>query len=203
MSARAEIATEYGMCHADIMDEVARDLKGIGYIDLMALFGIESPGRLNGKDYAGGLNIYGHDQGGIFSTANGSVTIGDVTYPKGSNIEVTDSNSVIFYMRIGDDPNQDNGMGPGQITYAQDLSDGRTGGLFRLMAEEGLAPHIARDNIFYSARTLRDLIKANGGDKVLAAAKYNGGASNPNFTYGRKYAMQFDIWDARLARARA
>lgn len=104
-----------------------------------------------------GLNIYGHDWGGVYSTASGPVTIGGVTYPTGSDIPVTRANYESFLGMVlnGDVPRPgvtSNGVGPAQITYpgffvqarqdGVDLSDPLANMVFGLRL---LAGYLGRD----------------------------------------------------------
>lgn len=106
---------------------------------------------------SGGKNIYGHDGGGLFSTASGPVTIGGTTYPQGSNIPVTDSNFKEFESRLLSGGTirpgvTSNGVGPAQITYWSLFPDARRRGF-------NLADPV--DNIAYGAEILRRYL---GGD---------------------------------------
>jgi len=141
---------------------------------------------------SGGRNIYGHDKGGALSTNGRSVTVQGKTYKPGSTIPVTPANAGIFLLIIGTGA-LSNGMGPSQITYARDLPDGRTGGYFRQMLEEGLLPWDAEDNMFFGLRILKGHYNANGHSWMKAGASYNG-----RDEYGRDLAAKIEDWTDRL-----
>lgn len=125
-----------------------------------------------------GRNIYGHDLGGALSTGRGPVTVAGHTYDRGEDIPVTPANAGIFLLMIGAG-HRSNGMGPGQITYANDLPDGRTGGFFRQMLDAGLLPWDPTDNLTFAFRKLKNLLDA-GYDAAEAGTIYNAG----NLTHG-------------------
>lgn len=141
---RIDIASEH-IENADIVAEASR-AAGLGYAIACAFV----------KKESGGRNIYGHDHGGIFSTATGPVRIGEAVYLKGADIEVTHANFGVFLIKMACGL-KSNGVGPMQITYAGELPDGRTGGFFRQMLEDqDLDPAEPFDNMLFGFRKLKE-----------------------------------------------
>ena len=128
-----------------------------------------------------GLNIYGHDWGGVYSTASGPVTIGGTTYPTGSDIPVTRDNYLSFLGLVlnGDVPRPgvtSNGVGPAQITYpgffvqarqdGVDLSDPLANMVFGLRL---LAGYLGRDYTRTSVEEAGTLYNAGSLDNGVNA----------------------------------
>lgn len=134
-----------------------------------------------------GLNQYGHDRGGVFS----SIGMG-----KPADNKVTEANFQDFYRRVlnGGIPN---GVGPAQITYAgEKLGGRRDGGFFRLMLERGLKPWEPEDNIYFGLELINGYVRASGGNLVAAGLAYNGSES-----YGVELASRVQTWRRLLAGA--
>ena len=106
MATPTEILTTGGLANADLIVQAA-SATGLPLPILAAMVQKES----------GGQNVYGHDAGGVYSTLYGSVTVEGVTYGKGANIPVTQSNFAEFRRQVIDNGKTSNGVGPCQITY--------------------------------------------------------------------------------------
>lgn len=128
-----------------------------------------------------GLNIYGHDWGGVYSTASGPVTIGGTTYPTGSDIPVTRANYLSFLDLLLSGNAQrpgvvSNGVGPAQITYygfhvqarqdGVDLSDPLANMVFGLRL---LAGYLGRDYTRTSVEEAGTLYNAGSLDNGVNA----------------------------------
>lgn len=144
-----------------------------------------------------GRNIYGHDKGGALSTRGRPVTVCGETHPAESSIEVTPANYKVFLIMIGAGATS-NGVGPGQITYARELPDGRSGGYHRLAAEEGLDLAHPEDNAFFSLRLFKAHLDGRSGNVTEAGTLYNAGNLRSGVNgYGLALAKRADDWQAR------
>lgn len=178
---RIAVMTRHGLDNAaDI--HAAAEVTGVPLRYAAALFEKESGGR----------NIYGHDWGGALSTVGQSVTVCGVKYPLGSDIPVTAANFGIFLIQLYNG-RISNGVGPGQITYAGELPDGRSGGYFRLMLEDGLLPWVPLDNMTFALRELKARFDTSQRWRE-AGARYNGGS--------RPGARAYEYADDLVAKAR-
>jgi hypothetical protein len=197
-AAKVAYATEHGIENAAAAMDAARHA-GIGFAPALALLCMESPDAKRGV--AGGANIYGHDLGGVFSTAGKVVEVCGKTYLSGANVPVTPANAGIFLGRVFDPRETSNGMGPCQITYAQPLPDGRWGGYFRQMLESDLLPWVPEDNMLFGFRVLK-VNHDHAQSWEAAAAAYNGGTrwqDNPRaVAYGAKFARWRGVWRVRF-----
>jgi hypothetical protein len=142
-----------------------------------------------------GKNIYGHDVGGALSTRDNSVTVCGVTYPKGSNIPVTPANAAVFLIMVAAG-HKSNGMGPGQVTYAADLPDGKSLGYFRQMLERDMLPWKPLHNMQFCLEKIMELYNQSH-DWALAGGHYNGG-TKPDMVYGNAFKKRIDTWNQRV-----
>lgn len=117
----------------------------------------------------GGLNIYGHDVGGVF-TAPGR-------HP------VTEENFAEFRRRI-DAGERSNGVGPMQITWK---------GFFPDAEKQGLKLWLPADNIMYGVSILAEYWRASKGDVFTVGKRYNGADS-----YGRATVELAKVWKVRV-----
>ena len=174
------IARGRGILHPKIAYLAAAEVE-LPYNAALAMLQMESADPAQGV--LGGANIYGHDKGGALSTAGRSVTVCGQTYPPNSNIKVNAANCAAFLIMIGAGA-KSNGVGPCQITYAGELPDGRSGGYFRQMTDQGLVPWNVYDNMQFGF-SLLEMLYARERDWSRAFGRYNGGTT-PNMTYGNK-----------------
>lgn len=128
-----------------------------------------------------GLNIYGHDAGGFYSTRSGPVTIDGVIYPQGSNVPVTRANylAALDMLRAGA---KSNGVGPGQATYGPSL----------LQAEaDGIDLSDPPQNMRWALDLLASYLQADYSQASveLSATRYNRG---PRETVVNQYGR--DVW---------
>lgn len=149
--ARITTATTGGIAHARQAADAAA-VVDLPYTAGLALLCTESADPAKG--IRGGANIYHHDRGGALSTIDGPVTVCGKTYPRGSNIEVTEANAGVYLILIASGEKGPNGIGPTGATYAATMADGRHGGIIRLMLEEELLPWNPLHNMIYGFRTI-------------------------------------------------
>ncbi len=133
----------------------------------------------------GGLNIYGHDRGGVFSLASG-------------NKEVTEENFAEFWKKVKAGATS-NGVGPMQITYR---------GHFPIMADLGLKAWVPADNIEYGIRVIAADYRAQrvAGKTVpqsfhYAATVYNLGSFKSTWPYGLDALDKAALWKQRVGTA--
>lgn len=167
--ARIEIATDtLRLDNADVIAVACREAK-IPFYVACALFLKESKGK----------NVWGHDAGGALS---------------GYERPVTKQGFLIFYWMVVEHGMTSNGVGPGQITYAGSLKNGRRdGGYFRLMEEQNLKPWDVHDNMLFSLTVLNNHYIANE-SWVTAGRLYNGALA-----YGQDLAKQIDFCKSILS----
>lgn len=185
--AKIDIATREGLRNADALARACERL-GLGYAAACTKVDMESNGD----------NIYGHDVGGALSTRNGAVTVCGKTYPRMSNIPVTHQNFAVFLMMMAAG-HKSNGVGPSQITYAGELPDGRTGGYFRMAADdENLDLVLPEDNFYFGLKRLKEHYD-NVGNWAQAATLYNAGnLRNGVNSYGRMFVVLHRRWRITL-----
>ncbi|MGO2751783.1 MAG: hypothetical protein ACTIA6_17165 [Pseudoclavibacter sp.] len=123
-----------------------------------------------------GANIYGHDLGGLFSSA----ALGK---PPGN--AVTEANFRTFTARVAAGETS-NGVGPAQITWP---------GYFPQAAREGFKLWLPEDNIRFGLRLFASHLRGSG-DIVEAGRAYNGARQ-----YGVDLAIMVTGWRNRLAGA--
>lgn len=179
LAKRVAIATKAGLDNAE---DIARAsiAAGVPFHLAAAIAEGESHGR----------NVYGHDLGGVFSTATGPVTIGDVTYPKGSSIPVTPANAALFLYLVGSGK-VSNGIGPFQLTYR---------GHFPIMLGQGLLPWVPYDNAYYALQVFAKYLENASGSINTAGAHYNGGGK-PGLRavqYGANLLARDTAWRKRF-----
>lgn len=170
--ARIEIATDtLRLDNADVMAVACREAK-IPFYVACALFLKESKGK----------NVWGRSDGSeaTFSGYPGPVTKGGYE---------------IFRWLVIENGWTSNGVGPGQITYAGSLKNGkRDGGYFRLMEEQGLKPWDVHDNMLFSLTVLNNHYIANESSWVTAGRLYNGALA-----YGQDLAKRIDFCKSILS----
>ncbi|MFV1840313.1 hypothetical protein VWY15_18995, partial [Phaeobacter sp. Ax3a-5a] len=151
---------------------------------------------------SGGLNVYGHDAGGVFSTRDGSVTVEGTVYSRGSNIVVTASNYAIFEDRVLT-PEGDlrpgvisNGVGPAQVTFHGFLHDARVKGFDLSDPEQNMTYALT----YILAPLLGGSYTQNS--VTMAATRYNAGptAREPN-SYGLLFWKRSEHYRLKLAGA--
>ena len=179
----AEIFAKHGLANADLIVQAA-SATGLPLAVLAAMVQKES----------GGQNVYGHDAGGVFSTLYGSVTVDGVTYGKGANIPVTQSNFAEFRRQVIDNGKASNGVGPCQITYWGFFAQNPTYEFWD-----------ALQNLKFGADLIKSYLAGDTSDASISAAgaRYNGG-TNPGakaLTYGADLLTKTKAWRARLAGA--
>lgn len=126
-----------------------------------------------------GLNVYGHDVGGVFSV-------------KGKNIEVTAENYAIFYDQVVNRKRRSNGVGPMQITYP---------GYFPLAKKQGFKLWDPYDNFVFGFNIIQTSLKNNYSDDSLnrAAQQYNSGSPSGAPSYGSSVVARSKTWKKILA----
>lgn len=124
-----------------------------------------------------GRNVYGHDRGGVFSTA---------ALGKPADNLVTEANFRTFVTEISKPGAVSNGVGPAQITYK---------GYFPDAAAKGFRLWHAEDNIRYGLGLFASHLRGSG-DIVEAGRAYNGARQ-----YGVDLAGMVPAWRGRLAGA--
>lgn len=124
-----------------------------------------------------GANIYGHDRGGVFSTA---------ALGKPADNLVTEDNFRDFRRRINQSGSISNGVGPAQITWKGYFPDAEAKGYKLWQAE---------DNIRYGLNLFAGHLRGSG-DIVEAGRAYNGARQ-----YGVDLAEMVGAWRNRLAGA--
>lgn len=124
-----------------------------------------------------GLNVYGNDRGGVYSTS-------DPARPN-PNV-VTRGNYAIFEKRVlaGE---TSNGVGPAQITWPGFIRDAR---------DRGISLWEPRPNMVYGLTLLRDYLAGDYSDDsiIRAGTRYNGARA-----YGIDLAAKAGTWSARLS----
>ena len=153
--------------------------------------------------------IYGHDRGGVFSTAEGPVVAAGITYSKGSAVPVTAANFAEFERRVlaGE---KSNGVGITQLTYAGPVrADGtREGGYLKMARDLKLELWNPYDNCRLGFRIMAGNVRraANAGlfghDRFqYAATVYNQG--NPTnwqtHPYGARFVTEYQRWRTALS----
>ena len=121
-----------------------------------------------------GLNIYGHDPGGVFAVVN-------------KNLEVTAENYAIFYNQVVDKKKRSNGVGPMQITYP---------GYFPLAKKQGIKLWEPFDNFVFGFRIILTSLHGDFSDTSLnrAAQSYNSGSPNGAPQYGASVVARSKTW---------
>lgn len=170
---RIQIAKDFGLAHVEQSALVCRSA-GLPFWASCTTSEKESMGQ----------NIWGHDEGGVFS---------DDEYDT-----VTARNYHAFIVKVMNGATS-NGVGPRQITWAGALvhctgGDGRNGGYFKDMADDGLLPWVPQDNIYFGDRLLARYKAAVEGRTWYSAARlYNGKES-----YARDWVDKANQWRERL-----
>lgn len=180
MATPTEILTTGGLVNADLIVQAA-SATGVPLAVLAAMVEKET----------GGKNIYGHDAGGVFSTLYGSVTVEGVTYGKGANIPVTQSNFAEFRRQVIDNGKTSNGVGPCQITYWGFFAQNPTYEFWD-----------ALQNLKFGADLIKSYLAGDTSDASISAAgaRYNGG-TNPGekaLAYGADLLTKTNAWRAKL-----
>ena len=151
-----------------------------------------------------GKNIYGHDDGGIYDTSFGPVTVDGVTYPKGANVPVSRTSYRAFLDKLlypatdtrAKRPNViSNGVGPMQITYWGYHWDARAAGIDLSNAAQ---------NIRYGMQIVAGYLKGDYSRTSIekAGTLYNAGTlANGINKYGIQIADKAEKWKAALAGA--
>ncbi|WP_424462862.1 hypothetical protein [Pseudoclavibacter helvolus] len=124
-----------------------------------------------------GRNVYGHDRGGVFSTA---------ALGKPHDNLVTEDNFRDFRRRINQSGSISNGVGPAQITWKGYFPDAEAKGYKLWQAE---------DNIRYGLNLFAGHLRGSG-DIVEAGRAYNGARQ-----YGVDLANMVAAWRRRLVGA--
>ena len=138
---------------------------------------------------SGGRNVYGHDIGGTYSTRDAEVVLDGVTYPRGSDVPVTEANYARFVALVAAGA-KSNGVGPAQITYR---------GYFPDAERRGLRLWVPEDNLTFGLQILVRHLAA-GRSVPEAGTLYNAGNLLAGVTdYGRDLAAKTDRWRALLA----
>lgn len=124
-----------------------------------------------------GLNVYGNDYGGVYSTA-------DPARP--SPNAVTRENYAIFEKRVFAGETS-NGVGPAQITWPGFIRDAR---------DRGISLWEPLPNMIYGLTLLRDYLAGDYSDESIinAGTRYNGAR-----VYGVDLAAKAGAWLARLS----
>lgn len=136
-----------------------------------------------------GKNVYGHDSGGTYSTRDAEVVLDGVTYPRGSDVPVTEANYARFTALVASGA-KSNGVGPAQITYR---------GYFPDAERRGLRLWVPEDNLTFGLQILARHLSA-GRSIAEAGTLYNRGNLTAGVTaYGRDLAAKTDRWRALLA----
>ena len=180
MATPTEILAAGGLVNADLIVQAA-SATGLPLPILAAMVQKES----------GGQNVYGHDAGGVFSTLYGSVTVEGVTYGKGANIPVTQSNFAEFRRQVIDNGKTSNGVGPCQITYWGFFAQNPTYEFWD-----------ALQNLKFGADLIKSYLAGDTSDASISAAgaRYNGG-TNPGekaLAYGADLLTKTNAWRASL-----
>ena len=151
-----------------------------------------------------GKNIYGHDDGGIYDTSFGPVTVDGVTYPKDANVPVSRTSYRVFldkllYPATGTRAKRpgvlSNGVGPMQITYWGYHWDARAAGIDLSDAAQ---------NIRYGMQLVAGYLKGDYSRTSIekAGTLYNAGTlKNGINDYGEEVADKAEKWKAALAGA--
>lgn len=185
---KIDIITKYGVQNADVIAEACRE------VDLPLAVGAALVGH-----ESGGKNIYGHDLGGALSTRGKAVAVCGKIYPEMSDIEVDYRNSVVFFLMIGAGA-KSNGLGLTQLTFADDLHDGRTGGFFRQAADDhDLDPVDPLQNcIMGLGHVLKPILVAQNWDLAKAGTVYNHGSMRDGINdYGLDFRRDVAAWETR------
>lgn len=136
-----------------------------------------------------GKNVYGHDSGGTYSTRDAEVVLDGVTYPRGSDVPVTEANYARFVALVASGA-KSNGVGPAQITYR---------GYFPDAERRGLRLWLPEDNLTFGLQIIARHLAA-GRSIAEAGTLYNAGNLTAGVTaYGRDLETKTDTWRARLA----
>lgn len=168
MASAVEVISGQGVQNAA---SIVRAAKAVGLEVAIAAAIIQKEGH--------GVNQYGHDAGGVFS----SRALGK---PADNLVTEENYNTFIVRVRAGE---ISNGVGPAQITWAGSIRNGRRdGGFFREMEEQGLKPWEPYDNIFFGLRMFAGYLR-NSGDIVASGEAYNG-----NRSYGVALAGMVTAW---------
>lgn len=183
MATPAEILAAGGLTNADLIVQAA-SATGLPLPILAAMVQKES----------GGQNVYGHDADGVFSTLYGSVTVEGVTYGKGANIPVTQSNFAEFRRQVIDNGKTSNGVGPCQITYWGFFAQNPTYEFWD-----------ALQNLKFGADLVKSYLAGDTSDASISAAgaRYNGGTTpgEKALAYGADLLTKTNAWRAKLASA--
>lgn len=164
-----KLIAEAGMANGAIIAQAAEDA-GVELAVALAIAERETKGQ----------HVYGHDTGGMFSTAAEPVTIEKVVYPKGYWIPVTRKNFLEFETQVMAGK-RSNGIGIFQITYAGALkSDGTRQGGYLKMARDldfDLSDPLSNARFALECVIAPDLKGRCDDDAILyAATKYNAGS---------------------------
>lgn len=116
-----------------------------------------------------GRNIYGHDRGGVFSTA---------ALGKPADNQVTEATFRIFAQRVANGETS-NGVGPAQITWPN---------YFSLAERRGIRMWVPEDNIRFGLNVFANHLRGSG-DVVEAGRAYNGARQ-----YGVDLARMVSDW---------
>ena len=144
-----------------------------------------------------GLNIYGHDAGGIYSTAGRPVTVEGVTYASGANVPVTRTNYKAFLdqLLIGNEKRTgvtSNGVGPTQITWWEYHRDARNSGA------DLSDPYT---NLVWGFRILKGYLAGDYSKTSVeeAGTLYNAGSLNNGINaYGQRLWTRAEAWRVKL-----
>ena len=171
---RIQIAGQLGVVNSAQLADLSRQIDVPFHLCCALLLGESS----------GGKNIYGHDQGGVFSTSALGRPLDGV---------VTARNFLEFFSQVVLSGKVSNGVGPCQITYAG-VGRPRDGGFFRQMFDRGLQPWVWEDNVRFGLGTiLAGHLRFTKGDIAQAGTLFNAGTLAHGVTdYGRNLRKRDD-----------